>query len=137
MNPAHPAPNDGSPAAPPPVARTNRAAPRLLLIVLAVAAVAGAGYALYALGMQRGMSHQSAADMARPPAQTTATAAVPQGIAQGEDATRRHISSGIKAGDIDPVAGRKVLYYHDPMVPGNKVDKPAKSPFKDMMLVPV
>ena len=137
MNPAHNATNDGSSAAPPPVARTNRAAPRLLLIVLAVAAVAGAGYALYALGMQRGMSHQSAADMARPPAQTTATAAVPQGIAQGEDATRRHISSGIKAGDIDPVAGRKVLYYHDPMVPGNKFDKPAKSPFMDMMLVPV
>jgi membrane fusion protein, copper/silver efflux system len=46
-------------------------------------------------------------------------------------------SSGIKAGDIDPVAGRKVLYYHDPMVPGNKFDKPAKSPFMDMMLVPV
>ncbi|MEO6626404.1 MAG: efflux RND transporter periplasmic adaptor subunit, partial [Burkholderiaceae bacterium] len=30
-----------------------------------------------------------------------------------------------------------VLYYHDPMVPGNKFDKPAKSPFMDMMLVPV
>ncbi|MEO8546382.1 MAG: efflux RND transporter periplasmic adaptor subunit, partial [Burkholderiaceae bacterium] len=28
-------------------------------------------------------------------------------------------------------------YYHDPMVPGNKFDKPAKSPFMDMMLVPV
>jgi Cu(I)/Ag(I) efflux system membrane fusion protein len=130
--------NDGSAIVPGRRASTYRAVPpRLLLIVLAVAAMAGAGYALYALGMQRGMSHQPAADMAQPPAQTTTTAAVPQGIAQGEDATRRHISSGIKAGDIDPVAGRKVLYYHDPMVPGNKFDKPAKSPFMDMMLVPV
>ena len=38
---------------------------------------------------------------------------------------------------MDPVNGRKILYYHDPMVPGNKFDKPAKSPFMDMMLVPV
>jgi Cu(I)/Ag(I) efflux system membrane fusion protein len=38
---------------------------------------------------------------------------------------------------MDPANGRKVLYYHDPMVPGNKFDKPAKSPFMDMMLVPV
>jgi Cu(I)/Ag(I) efflux system membrane fusion protein len=34
-------------------------------------------------------------------------------------------------------AGRKVLYWHDPMVPGNKFDKPGKSPFMDMQLVPV
>jgi Cu(I)/Ag(I) efflux system membrane fusion protein len=129
--------NDTSSAVPAPGSSHYRTTARLLLIVLAVAALASAGYAMYALGMQRGMSHQSAADMASPLAQTTATTAVPQGIAQGEDATRRHISSGIKAGDIDPVAGRKVLYYHDPMVPGNKFDKPAKSPFMDMMLVPV
>ena len=38
---------------------------------------------------------------------------------------------------MDPTTGSKVLYYHDPMVPGNKFDKPAKSPFMDMMLVPV
>ena len=30
-----------------------------------------------------------------------------------------------------------MLYYHDPMVPGNRFDAPAKSPFMDMMLVPV
>jgi membrane fusion protein, copper/silver efflux system len=35
------------------------------------------------------------------------------------------------------VAGRKVLYWHDPMVPGQKFDKPGKSPFMDMDLVPV
>jgi len=34
-------------------------------------------------------------------------------------------------------AGRKVLYWHDPMVPGQRFDKPGKSPFMDMQLVPV
>ncbi len=33
--------------------------------------------------------------------------------------------------------GRKPLYYHDPMYPQQKFDKPGKSPFMDMMLVPV
>lgn len=33
--------------------------------------------------------------------------------------------------------GRKVLYWHDPMNPGQKFDKPGKSPFMDMDLVPV
>jgi Cu(I)/Ag(I) efflux system membrane fusion protein len=32
---------------------------------------------------------------------------------------------------------RKVLYWHDPMVPGHRFDKPGKSPFMDMELVPV
>jgi Cu(I)/Ag(I) efflux system membrane fusion protein len=36
------------------------------------------------------------------------------------------------------VAGeKKVLYWHDPMVPGQRFDKPGKSPFMDMQLVPV
>ncbi|MFD2365673.1 efflux RND transporter periplasmic adaptor subunit [Pseudoduganella sp. GCM10020061] len=34
-------------------------------------------------------------------------------------------------------AERKVLYWHDPMAPGQKFDKPGKSPFMDMPLVPV
>lgn len=33
--------------------------------------------------------------------------------------------------------GRRVLYWHDPMVPGHRFDKPGKSPFMDMQLVPV
>jgi Cu(I)/Ag(I) efflux system membrane fusion protein len=37
----------------------------------------------------------------------------------------------------DSAAGKKVLYWHDPMVPGHKFDKPGKSPFMDMQLVPV
>ena len=34
-------------------------------------------------------------------------------------------------------AGRKVLYWHDPMYPQQRFDKPGKSPFMDMDLVPV
>ena len=33
--------------------------------------------------------------------------------------------------------GRTILYWHDPMVPGQRFDKPGKSPFMDMQLVPV
>ena len=36
-----------------------------------------------------------------------------------------------------PASGKKVLYWHDPMVPGQRFDKPGKSPFMDMQLVPV
>jgi len=111
----------------------------LTTFVVAAALVAAATYGVYRLGMQRGMGMGDTPTARAPgaPAASTAPEAVPQGIAQGEDATRRHITSGIKAGDIDPTTGKKVLYYHDPMVPGNKFDKPAKSPFMDMMLVPV
>jgi Cu(I)/Ag(I) efflux system membrane fusion protein len=35
-----------------------------------------------------------------------------------------------------PAAERKVLYWYDPMVPTQKFDKPGKSPFMDMQLVP-
>lgn len=39
--------------------------------------------------------------------------------------------------NVDQKTGRKVLYWHDPMVPGRRFDKPGKSPFMDMQLVPV
>ncbi|HWZ72985.1 MAG TPA: efflux RND transporter periplasmic adaptor subunit [Casimicrobiaceae bacterium] len=42
-----------------------------------------------------------------------------------------------KPGDVDPATGKKVLYWHDPMVPGQKFDKPGKSPFMDMQLAPM
>ncbi len=108
-----------------------------LIALLAVLGLAGTGYALYRLGVQRGMAQLPAVGVVSPADSQPAPQALPQGIAQGEAATRRHIGSGIKAGDVDPATGRTVLYYHDPMVPGNKFDKPAKSPFMDMMLVPV
>ena len=38
---------------------------------------------------------------------------------------------------VDPKTGRKVLYWHDPMVPNQHFDKPGKSPFMDMQLQPV
>lgn len=36
-----------------------------------------------------------------------------------------------------PAKERKVLYWHDPMVPAQRFDKPGPSPFMDMQLVPV
>lgn len=109
------------------------------LFAAGLVALAGAGaYGLYSMGMQRGMqAAETGAPAASGAAAEPGSAALPQSIAEGEEATRRHIGAGIKAGDTDPANGQRVLYYHDPMVPGNKFDKPAKSPFMDMMLVPV
>jgi Cu(I)/Ag(I) efflux system membrane fusion protein len=42
-----------------------------------------------------------------------------------------------RAGDIDPATGKRVLYWQDPMVPGRRFDRPGKSPYMDMQLVPV
>jgi Cu(I)/Ag(I) efflux system membrane fusion protein len=110
----------------------------ILLGLVAAGALGAAGYGLYAVGMRRGM------DMASIPSSTTAAAqssssapAAAPARETGEDATRRHIAAGIKAGDVDPATGKKILYYQDPMVPGTRFDKPAKSPFMDMMLSPV
>lgn len=47
-----------------------------------------------------------------------------------------HIAS-TASGGTPSTEGRKVLYWHDPMVPGHRFDKPGKSPFMDMDLVPV
>ncbi len=106
----------------------------LLTAVVAVALAAG-GFALYQIGMHRGMGQAGAgaATASGSPAAEDPTSS----IAAGEAATRRHIKEGIKAGEIDPATGKPVLYYHDPMVPGKRFDAPAKSPFMDMMLVPV
>ena len=81
-------------------------------IVIVVALTAG-GYGLYRLGMHEGVQ------MSAPTAGGVASAGAQ------------------KAGDVDPSTGKKVLYWHDPMVPGPKFDKPGKSPFMDMQLVPM
>src|SRR3546814_17977626 len=41
-----------------------------------------------------------------------------------------------QAADPGADASRKILYWYDPMVPSPHFDKPGKSPFMDMQLVP-
>ena len=83
-----------------------------LAVATAVALAIGAGgYGLYRLGLDRGMQSSDV--------NHAATSGTPVAVA------------------TDAATGRKVLYWHDPMVPGKKFDKPGKSPFMDMDLVPV
>lgn len=56
------------------------------------------------------------------------------GISEG---SRTAVTAGPSAAKTTGDAGKRVLYWHDPMVPGQKFDKPGKSPFMDMELVPV
>jgi Cu(I)/Ag(I) efflux system membrane fusion protein len=83
-----------------------------VVVVLAVAA----GYGLYRLGVDRGTQTSAA---------SVAATVTPMPV------------TSPAAGGGEAAAGRKVLYWHDPMVPGQKFDKPGKSPFMDMDLVPV
>ncbi|MCM2347727.1 efflux RND transporter periplasmic adaptor subunit [Acidovorax soli] len=112
---------------------------KTIAIALLAAGVFGTGgWGVYQLGLRNGMAN---APMAVPPQAQSSTAGTPVdpstwGIPEGEAATRRHIEAGLKGGDVDPVIGRPILYYHDPMVPGKKFEVPGKSPFMDMMLVP-
>ncbi|WP_145530237.1 efflux RND transporter periplasmic adaptor subunit [Yersinia alsatica] len=46
-----------------------------------------------------------------------------------------HATSAL-ATDVPAENSRKVLYWYDPMSPGQRFDKPGKSPFMDMELVP-
>jgi membrane fusion protein, copper/silver efflux system len=78
-------------------------------------ALSALGYALYRAGITAGRSQA----MMGAPAPTVATHA-PQ-----------------KPGDIDPRTGKRILYWHDPMVPAQRFDHPGKSPVMDMQLVPV
>ncbi len=65
----------------------------------------------------------------------------PMTLASAQEALTAASSTGTpspaSADKVDPKSGRKVLYWHDPMVPGQKFDRPGKSPFMDMDLVPV
>ncbi len=51
------------------------------------------------------------------------------------------LTASPESGAIPPAmaasGAAKVLYWHDPMVPAQRFDKPGKSPFMDMQLVPV
>ena len=83
--------------------------------VAALAVIAAIAYGVYSLGVSRGREMAGAAPMA------------------SEQSGR----GTLKAGDIDPATGRRVLYWHDPMVPGRRFDAPGQSPFMNMRLVPV
>jgi len=82
---------------------------KLLIAGLAGAAVLGfAGYGLYRAGVTAGQNLAVSGQRA------------PQ-----------------KPGDIDPQTGKRILYWQDPMTPGQRFDHPGKSPLMDMALVPV
>ena len=108
------------------------------LTAVALATLSAVGYGAWTVGMNAGMS------MAMPQgAPTSADGTTPSTqdpgawtITQGFEATERHMRDGLKAGDVDPMTGLKILNYHDPMVPGKNFDAPGKSPFMDMLLVP-
>lgn len=59
------------------------------------------------------------------------------GVARTQSMTDSASGSAVNASDPASNTGKKILYYHDPMVPGTRFDKPGKSPFMDMQLVPV
>src|SRR5882757_9484964 len=89
---------------------------KLIAIGLIAAGALGVGsYALFQLGIARGMSMSGA----------------------GAASAGSGAGAAMTAGHVDASTGKKVLYWHDPMVPGQKFDKAGKSPFMDMMLVPV
>lgn len=106
-----------------------------VVALAAMTALVAVGGGAWWLGMQQGMGRNT-------PALQLAVAIAANddpslwSIPQGEEATRRHIRDSLTAGDVDPVTGRRILNYHDPMVPGKNFEAPAKSPFMDMMLVP-
>lgn len=111
---------------------------RTLIATCVAAAVLGlAGYGLYRLGASQAMQMPDMTTSAMPAAGGGAMVDPSTwGIAEGEEATRRHVREGLRSGAVDPATGREILYYHDPMVPGQKFEAPGKSPFMDMMLVP-
>ena len=78
-----------------------------IIIAIFTLAIAGALYGAYRLGQSQ---------MAAPSMPQSAASSIPDKV---------------------DASGKRVLYWHDPMVPGQKFDKPGKSPFMDMQLVPV
>jgi Cu(I)/Ag(I) efflux system membrane fusion protein len=81
---------------------------KVLVLIISIVVAAG-GYGAYRFGMRQGMKAMPTAD--------ASAVGVP----------------GVNGGDV----GKKPLYWHDPMVPGQRFDKAGKSPFMDMPLVPV
>jgi Cu(I)/Ag(I) efflux system membrane fusion protein len=95
----------------------------LAISLVATIVVALVAYGAFEAGIERGRTKPSPVI-----ATSNSTSAAPSAAAS---------PPAPRAGDIDPSTGKRVLYWHDPMVPGQKFDKPGKSPFMDMQLVPV
>ncbi len=79
-----------------------------LIVVMVIGLVGAGGYGLYTVGMQHGMQMGTSSSASNPATLNGAT-----------------------------VSAKSPLYWHDPMYPQQKFDKPGKSPFMDMQLVPV
>jgi membrane fusion protein, copper/silver efflux system len=92
-----------------------KTARKVAATIAAFAVVAAVAYGVYSIGVSRGRDMAGATPMA-------------------SDQSGR---GTLKAGDIDPATGKRVLYWHDPMVPGRRFDAPGQSPFMNMRLVPV
>jgi Cu(I)/Ag(I) efflux system membrane fusion protein len=90
--------------------------PKLIILgITATVVLALGGYGLYRAGVHRGVN-------------------VPIG---NVSTLSRATGAPQKSGDLDPKSGRRVLYWHDPMTPEQKFDRPGKSAGMDMLLVPV
>ena len=92
-----------------------KTARNLTATIAALAVIAAIAYGVYSLGISRGREMTGAAPM------------------ESDQFGR----GALQAGDIDPATGQRVLYWHDPMVPGRRFDAPGQSPFMNMQLVPV
>ena len=70
---------------------------------IGAAVLGAAGWEIYHLGVERGLERATDASMSKlgASAQGTTQASAQNG-AEGENATRRHMKLGLKAGDIDP-----------------------------------
>jgi Cu(I)/Ag(I) efflux system membrane fusion protein len=97
---------------------------RIAIGVMAGVTALAAGYGLYHLGMTRGMSAAALAPSTKP-------------LSPGGESRAVNATQPLKAGDVDPTTGKTVLYWHDPMVPGQRFEQPGQSPFMNMTLVPV
>ena len=93
---------------------------KLVVVSVALVLLAASGWGLYVLGERQGARN------------APSSSSNPVTAAAG-DKVDTIPNSAVTAPDGD----KKALYYHDPMVPGPKFDKPGKSPFMDMQLVPV
>ncbi len=89
---------------------------RIARIVGGLIALVVAGYVIYEMGVSRGR-------------ETT--------LNRTSSVERTTGSAPLRADDIDPATGKKVLYWHDPMFPAQRFQQPGKSPFMNMPLVAV